>query len=61
MTADIGLVMELVFDITQLGTVTSAIRMFRVIRLFRLVRFLQGLSQLAQAFLLSIPKLMNVA
>ena len=35
--------------------------MFRVIRLFRLVRFLQGLSQLAGAFLLSIPKLMNVA
>jgi hypothetical protein len=46
LTADMGLILELVFDVHEFGTITSAIRMFRVIRLFRLVRFLQGLSQL---------------
>jgi len=44
-----------------LATVISAVRIFRVARLFRLVRFLKGLNQLFLAFVLSIPKLVNVA
>jgi hypothetical protein len=39
----------------------SAIRLFRIARLFRLVRFAKGLNRLFSAFLLSIPKLLNVA
>merc|ERR1719329_1856790 len=38
----------------------SAIRLFRIARLFRVVRFMKGLNRLFTAFLLSIPKLVNV-
>merc|ERR1719498_2378502 len=43
-----------------LGTVMSAVRIFRIARLFRLVRFMKGLNQLFTAFVLSVPKLANV-
>merc|ERR1711904_488569 len=39
----------------------NAFRIFRIARLFRLVRFLKGLNQLMRAFILSVPKLCNVA
>jgi hypothetical protein len=48
------------FTNIQLGTVVSAIRIFRIARLLRLLRFLKGLNQLFTAFMLSIPKLVNV-
>eukprot|EP00392_Amoebophrya_sp_AT5.2_P019357 g20151.t1 len=38
----------------------SILRVFRVARLFRLARFLKGLSKVFNAFLLSLPKLLNV-
>ena len=38
----------------------SAIRLFRIARLFRLLRFDKGLIQIFTAFVLSIPKLLNV-
>merc|ERR1719326_2728140 len=45
----------------EIGSVMSAIRIFRIARLFRLVRFAKGLNKLFTAFILSIPKLLNVA
>merc|ERR1719161_2816372 len=45
----------------EIGSVMSAIRIFRIARLFRLVRFAKGLNKLFTAFVLSIPKLGNVA
>merc|ERR1719375_192738 len=45
----------------SLGTTVSTFRIFRIARLFRLVRFLKGLNQLVRAFILSVPKLLNVA
>jgi len=45
----------------ELASVINAIRIFRIARLFRLVRFLKGLNQLTMAFILSVPKLVNVA
>jgi hypothetical protein len=45
----------------EIGSVMSAIRLFRIARLFRVVRFMKGLNRLFTAFLLSIPKLLNVA
>merc|ERR1719478_320202 len=45
----------------NLGSAMSAIRLFRIALLFRLLRFLKGLNKLFNAFLDSIPKLMNVA
>merc|ERR1719161_705437 len=45
----------------EIGSVMSAIRIFRIARLFRLVRFAKGLNRLFTAFILSIPKLLNVA
>merc|ERR1719379_1868651 len=45
----------------EIGSVMSAIRIFRIARLFRLVRFAKGLNKLFTAFILSIPKLGNVA
>jgi len=44
----------------KLGSLVSALRTFRVARLFRLVRFLKGLNKLLLAFVLSVPKLLNV-
>eukprot|EP00397_Hematodinium_sp_SG-2012_P000464 GEMP01000464.1.p1 GENE.GEMP01000464.1~~GEMP01000464.1.p1 ORF type:complete len:1850 (+),score=300.04 GEMP01000464.1:241-5790(+) len=57
---DIGILVELLTD-AKLGAVMSAIRLFRIARLFRLVRFMEGLNRLFSAFVLSIPKLCNVA
>merc|ERR1719393_291151 len=45
----------------EIGAVMSAVRIFRIARLFRLVRFCRGLNRLFTAFILSIPKLLNVA
>eukprot|EP00930_Biecheleria_cincta_P047048 TRINITY_DN3254_c0_g2_i1.p1 TRINITY_DN3254_c0_g2~~TRINITY_DN3254_c0_g2_i1.p1 ORF type:complete len:2356 (-),score=376.43 TRINITY_DN3254_c0_g2_i1:34-6066(-) len=44
----------------KLAFLVSALRIFRIARLFRLVRFLKGLNKLILAFVLSVPKLMNV-
>ncbi|KAF4672946.1 hypothetical protein FOL47_011216 [Perkinsus chesapeaki] len=55
-----GILVDLLSTIT-IGTLMSAIRIFRIARLFRLVRFAKGLNQLFIAFILSIPKLFNVA
>lgn len=56
-----GIAIELAGYGLGLGTVMSAIRLFRIARLFRLIRFMKGLNQLFTAFLLSIPKLGNVS
>lgn len=45
----------------NIGSVMSAIRLFRIARLFRVVKFARGLNRLFTAFILSIPKLLNVA
>eukprot|EP00746_Dinoflagellata_sp_MGD_P164295 gnl/MRDRNA2_/MRDRNA2_92848_c0_seq1.p1 gnl/MRDRNA2_/MRDRNA2_92848_c0~~gnl/MRDRNA2_/MRDRNA2_92848_c0_seq1.p1 ORF type:complete len:1567 (+),score=269.87 gnl/MRDRNA2_/MRDRNA2_92848_c0_seq1:537-4703(+) len=55
----VGILIDLLTDI-NLGSVMSAIRIFRIARLFRLVRFMKGLNRLFTAFILCIPKLMNV-
>eukprot|EP00746_Dinoflagellata_sp_MGD_P008476 gnl/MRDRNA2_/MRDRNA2_116976_c0_seq1.p1 gnl/MRDRNA2_/MRDRNA2_116976_c0~~gnl/MRDRNA2_/MRDRNA2_116976_c0_seq1.p1 ORF type:complete len:1680 (-),score=292.24 gnl/MRDRNA2_/MRDRNA2_116976_c0_seq1:144-4679(-) len=44
----------------EIGSVMSAIRLFRIARLFRVVKFAKGLNRLFTAFILSIPKLLNV-
>lgn len=59
-STDVGIVIDLLGYGVGLGTVMSAIRLFRIARLFRLIRFMKGLNQLFTAFLLSIPKLANV-
>jgi hypothetical protein len=59
MATILGFILEFGFKI-KLG-VMSGIRLFRIARLFRLLRFAKGLNQLFNAFLLSIPKLLNVA
>lgn len=46
---------------SSIGMAIGVIRIFRIARLFRLVRFLKGLNQLFFAFILSMPKLFNVA
>merc|ERR1719326_357284 len=56
----VGILIDLTTDI-NLGSVMSAIRIFRIARLFRLVRFMKGLNRLFTAFIMCIPKLMNVA
>eukprot|EP00746_Dinoflagellata_sp_MGD_P168034 gnl/MRDRNA2_/MRDRNA2_99120_c0_seq1.p1 gnl/MRDRNA2_/MRDRNA2_99120_c0~~gnl/MRDRNA2_/MRDRNA2_99120_c0_seq1.p1 ORF type:complete len:1018 (-),score=164.15 gnl/MRDRNA2_/MRDRNA2_99120_c0_seq1:46-2886(-) len=56
----IGIIINVATDI-EIGSVMSAIRLFRIARLFRLVRFAKGLNRLFSAFVLSIPKLLNVA
>eukprot|EP00927_Polykrikos_kofoidii_P025416 TRINITY_DN22831_c0_g1_i1.p1 TRINITY_DN22831_c0_g1~~TRINITY_DN22831_c0_g1_i1.p1 ORF type:complete len:2622 (-),score=470.03 TRINITY_DN22831_c0_g1_i1:58-7023(-) len=48
------------FDNT-FSAMIGAFKVFRIARLFRLVRFLKGLNQLFFAFVLSLPKLFNVA
>eukprot|EP00746_Dinoflagellata_sp_MGD_P076201 gnl/MRDRNA2_/MRDRNA2_30674_c0_seq1.p1 gnl/MRDRNA2_/MRDRNA2_30674_c0~~gnl/MRDRNA2_/MRDRNA2_30674_c0_seq1.p1 ORF type:complete len:1012 (+),score=166.39 gnl/MRDRNA2_/MRDRNA2_30674_c0_seq1:174-3038(+) len=48
------------FTSIEIGAVMSAIRIFRIARLFRLVRFAKGLNRLFTAFVLSIPRLLNV-
>lgn len=55
----VGILIDLFTDIS-LGSVMSAIRIFRIARLFRLVKFMKGLNRLFTAFILCIPKLMNV-
>ncbi|CAD7929440.1 unnamed protein product [Amoebophrya sp. A120] len=56
----VGVVLEFALDI-QLGPLLSIMRMFRVARLLRLLQFAKGLNKIFTAFLLSIPKLLNVA
>jgi hypothetical protein len=56
----LGIVLEFGFKL-KVRTVMSTFRLFRIARLFRLLRFAKGLNQLFNAFLLSIPKLLNVA
>jgi hypothetical protein len=55
-----SLIIDLATDL-EIGSVMSAIRLFRIARLFRVVKFMKGLNRLFTAFLLSIPKLLNVA
>jgi len=55
-----GIIADVIFKLA-LGPVMSGIRLFRIARLFRLLRFAKGLNKLFNAFLLSIPKLLNVA
>jgi hypothetical protein len=42
------------------GNSLRSFRMFRIARLVRLIRFAKGLNKLISAFIVSIPKLMNV-
>lgn len=56
----VGIIINEATDL-EIGSVMSAIRLFRIARLFRLVRFAKGLNRLFTAFVLSIPKLLNVA
>jgi hypothetical protein len=56
----VSLVIDLATTL-EIGSVMSAIRLFRIARLFRVVKFMKGLNRLFTAFLLSIPKLLNVA
>eukprot|EP00392_Amoebophrya_sp_AT5.2_P008976 g9004.t1 len=65
--SDVGLILSLAmfFAASNTGTAAAAaslvvLRVFRVARLFRLARFLKGLSKVFNAFLLSLPKLLNV-
>jgi hypothetical protein len=55
----IGFVIDMATSI-EIGAVMSGIRIFRIARLFRLVRFAKGLNRLFTAFVLSIPRLLNV-
>jgi hypothetical protein len=55
-----GIIADVLLGLS-LGPVMSGIRLFRIARLFRLLRFAKGLNKLFNAFLLSIPKLLNVA
>eukprot|EP00392_Amoebophrya_sp_AT5.2_P008189 g8208.t1 len=56
----VGILLEFVFEI-KVGALMSSIRLFRIARLLRLLRFAKGLNKIFNAFLLSIPKLFNVA
>ncbi|CAD7929325.1 unnamed protein product [Amoebophrya sp. A120] len=56
----LGIILEFVFQI-KVGALMSSIRLFRIARLLRLLRFAKGLNKIFNAFLLSIPKLFNVA
>ena len=61
-TSDIGLMINTFGDGTS-GIAAASIlvlRVFRIARLFRLARFLKGLNKVFTAFVLSIPKLLNV-
>eukprot|EP00746_Dinoflagellata_sp_MGD_P070983 gnl/MRDRNA2_/MRDRNA2_28979_c0_seq1.p1 gnl/MRDRNA2_/MRDRNA2_28979_c0~~gnl/MRDRNA2_/MRDRNA2_28979_c0_seq1.p1 ORF type:complete len:1603 (-),score=314.70 gnl/MRDRNA2_/MRDRNA2_28979_c0_seq1:143-4951(-) len=60
MASLISLIIDLATSL-EIGSVMSAIRLFRIARLFRVVKFMKGLNRLFTAFLLSIPKLLNVA
>jgi len=55
-----GIGVEIALPDVKLGSAMNAIRLFRIARLFRLLRFAKGLNQLFNAFLISIPKMMNV-
>jgi hypothetical protein len=55
-----AVVIQQVFPGQRFGAVVGGIRLFRIARLFRLLRFARGLNKLFNAFLLSIPKLLNV-
>ncbi len=55
-----GIFLEYVLQIA-VGPMLSSIRLFRIARLLRLLRFAKGLNKIFTAFLLSIPKLFNVA
>lgn len=59
--ADIGLILSFSSSdgMSAVGFL-AVIRLFRIARLFRLARFMSGLSKLCNAFILSIPKLVNV-
>jgi len=60
LVTDVFFLIEAIFSDFKMGMVMNSIRIFRIARLFRLVRFLHGLNQLFTAFILSIPKLVNV-
>jgi len=55
-----GLFVEIILGY-KVGALFSAVRLFRVARLLRLLRFAKGLNKIFNAFVLSIPKLLNVA
>ncbi|CEM21952.1 unnamed protein product [Vitrella brassicaformis CCMP3155] len=57
---DIQLLLEAVTPHSGDSSVFTVVRVFRIARLFRLIRFAKGLDRLFQAFILSIPKLINV-
>jgi len=64
LVSDIFVVVELAMGDNmnvELGNVITTLRIFRIARLFRLLRFLKGLNQLFYAFIISVPKLFNVA
>ncbi|CAD7941827.1 unnamed protein product [Amoebophrya sp. A25] len=60
--ADLGLILQALQTGDEFAAVGffAVIRLFRIARLFRLARFMKGLNKLFHAFLLSIPKLVNV-
>ncbi|CAD7924383.1 unnamed protein product [Amoebophrya sp. A25] len=56
----VGILLDFVFEV-KVGALMSSVRLFRIARLLRLLRFAKGLNKIFNAFLLSIPKLFNVA
>ena len=62
MSSDVVAIIEAILSnsTVNLSALVSCLRVFRVARLFRLVRFLKGLNKLLLAFVLSVPKLLNV-
>ena len=56
----VSFAIDKVFPEANIGPVTSVVRIFRIGRLFRLLRFAKGLNKLFNAFLMSLPKLVNV-
>jgi len=56
----VAMTVQFVFPDKKVGSMVGGIRLFRIARLFRLLRFARGLNKLFNAFLLTIPKLLNV-
>ena len=54
-------VLSLVGDFIDLGTIATLFRVFRVARVFRIVRTSKGLHNLFKTLILSIPNVFNVS
>jgi len=58
---DFAFLIDAVADTVLLGSLMTTLRLFRIARVFRMVRFLKGLNRIFNCFILSLPKLANVA